>query len=96
MNLGWNFTYEYLTSQFIQPAFYQIQNSVSDGVFNQKKMFNGEIIFYLKRIKVVLLQVKGFIQIIVKFRAEESLCTFLVLVLSCYEGYKISCSKTVV
>ena len=38
-----------------------------------KKIFDGEIIFHLKKEteKIVLLQVKGLIQIIVKFRTEK-------------------------
>ena len=51
-----------------QSVFYQVLNPISE-----KKMFKGEIIFHLKRIlKRLLLQLKGLIQIIVKFKAEKN------------------------
>ena len=52
---------------------YQVLNAASDGVFKLKKMFNGEIIFHFKKEteKIVLLQMKGLIQIIAKFRTEK-------------------------
>ena len=45
--------------------------------------------------KVILLEVKGLIQIIVKFRAEKILCTFL-SIKHPFEGHEISIMKTVV
>ena len=42
-----------------------------------KEKFNGETIFHLKRIKVVLLHVKGLIKTIAKFKAEKILLTFV-------------------
>ena len=50
---------------------YQVLNAVSDGVF--KEMFNGEIIFHLKKEteKIMLSQLKGLRQIIVKLRIEK-------------------------
>ena len=42
-----------------------------------KEKFNVEIIFHLKRIKVVLLRVKGLIKTIAKFKAEKILLTFV-------------------
>ena len=48
---------------------YQVLNAVSDGVFEE----NVEIIFHFKKEteKIVLLQVKGLIQIIIKFRTGK-------------------------
>ena len=100
MHLGRKFTYERLMSQFSQSVFYQILNAVNDDMLNSKKMFNGEIIFHFKKDtrKVVLLQVKGLIQITVKFRAEKNLRTFLVLSYTkhLFEGHEMSCTKTIV
>ena len=57
-----------------QLVFHQILNAVS-GVFKEND--NGEIMFHLKRILKRLSQAKGLMQVIVKFRAEIILCTFL-------------------
>ena len=57
-----------------QLVFHQILNAVS-GVFKEND--NGEIMFHLKRILRRLSQAKGLMQVIVKFRAEIILCTFL-------------------
>ena len=46
--------------------------------------------------KVVLLQVKVMIQIIVKFRAEQILCPFLLCTKHHLEGRKIVSTKTIV
>ena len=45
--------------------------------------------------KVVLLEVKGLIQIIVKFKAEKNLCTFL-SIKHPFKGHEISITKTIV
>ena len=45
--------------------------------------------------KVVLLEEKGLIQIIVKFRAGNILCTFL-SIKHTFEGHEISIMKTIV
>ena len=59
--------------------FYQVLNVVGDDVF--KKIFIGEIKFHSSfkknSEKDVLLEVKGLIQIMVKFRAETILRLFL-------------------
>ena len=66
-----------------QSVFYEVLNTVNDDVFKRKSLFNGETMFHsaLKRILkscvILLLEVKDLIQIIVKFRAEKILCTFL-------------------
>ena len=61
-------------------------------------MFIVDIIFHLKRIateKNVLLQVKGLIQIMVKFRAKKILCTLPSPTKHPFKGHKISCTKTI-
>ena len=64
-----------------QSVFYEVLNAVGDDVFQRKCLFNGEIMlhsaFNKDTEKVVLLEVKGLIQIIVKFRAEKILRMFL-------------------
>ena len=54
------------------------------------------IIFHLKKDteKVVLLQVKGVIQIIVKFRAKRFSCMFLSCTKNTAEGHKKLCRKS--
>ena len=42
-----------------------------------KKTWRNKILFKKETEKIVLLQMKGLIQIIVKFRTEKYLCTFL-------------------
>ena len=58
-----------------QSVLYEVLNAVSDDVFKRKCLFNGEILlhsaFNKDTEKVVLLEKKGLIQIIVKFRAEK-------------------------
>ena len=44
--------------------------------------------------KVLLLEVKGLIQIIMKFRAEKILCTFL-SIKHPFQGHEISIMKTI-
>ena len=68
------------TSWVSQSLFYEVLNAVSD-VFKRKCLFNGEImlhsVFNKATDKVVLLEVKGLIQIIIKLRAEKILHAFL-------------------
>ena len=61
-----------------------------------KEKFNGETIFHLKRIKVVLLHVKGLIKTIAKFKAEKILLTFVSQTKHPFEGHKILYTKTMV
>ena len=59
-----------------------------------KNMFNGEIIFHFKKEaqKIVLLQMKGLIQITDKFRTEKiSLHVSLSSTKHLFEGYEILC-----
>ena len=60
-----------------------------------KKMFNGEIIFHFKKEteKIVLLQMKGLIQITDKFRTEKiSLHVSLSSTKHPFEGHEILCT----
>ena len=58
-----------------QSVFYEVLNAVNDDVFKRKCLFNEEIMFHSafkkNTLKVVLLEVKGLISTIVKFRAEQ-------------------------
>ena len=75
MNLGRNITHECLLSQ---SASVLSSFKCSPMMVCLKKMFNGEIICYLKRDwKDCVITSEGLIQIIAKFRTEKKLCTFL-------------------
>ena len=68
---------------------YQVLNAVSDGVFN------GEIIFHFKKEtqKILLLEMKGLIQITDKFRTEKiSLHVSLSSTKHLFEGHEILCT----
>ena len=58
-------------------------------------MINGEITFHLQRTlkKGVLLQVKGLIQLIVKFRAAKTLYPFVSYTKHPFQGRKILYTK---
>ena len=62
------------------------------------KMFEGEIIFHFKKEteKIVLLQMKGLIQIIGKFKTEKvSLHVSLSFTKHPFQGHKIFCTMCV-
>ena len=69
MHLGRNITDECLLTQLVR-VFYQVLNAVQWWCC-LKKMFNGEICHLKQTEKIVSLQVKCPIQIIVKFRTEK-------------------------
>ena len=72
-----------------------LAESVSDDVF-KKKMFNGEIMshssFSKVTEKVVLLELEGLIEIIVRIRLQK----FCFYQQAFFEGYEISIKKTIV
>ena len=77
-----------------ESAFHQILNAVSDSV---KKKFDGETIFHWKRMKIMFLQVKGLIKVIVKFRVEKILYALksnILLMGMKYCVWKRLCSNT--
>ena len=65
------------------------------SVMYLKEMFNGEIISYFKKKieKIVLLQVKDLIQMIVKFMTEKILHISLSSTKHPFEGHDILCTK---
>ena len=72
MHLGRNITYECLQSQSVSD---QVLNTVSDVVFKKNVQRRNNISFKkdTEIEKVVLLQVKNVIQIIIKFR-DQKIC----------------------
>ena len=54
-----------------QSVFYQILNAVSDAVFKKNVWWRNNILFKKETEKIALLQVKGSIQIIVKFSTKK-------------------------
>ena len=76
--------------------FSQVLNAVSDGVFKEDFLWRNNISFKKDTEKIVLLQVKGLIQIIVKLRAEKSLCTFLSSTKHPFEEHGMLRIKTIV
>ena len=78
----------------IPSMFYQVLNAVISVMVCLKKMFNGEIIFHLKRRLKRLCYYKWRLDtIIVKFRTEKYVCTFSSSTRHSFEGHKILGTK---